>query len=81
MIHQCATEEDVIQWLMAFGAGYRAEGMQDENAACAKICDHWATQNHVYVNGAIVCARDIRARVLPQPEVLEIPAFLRKNKD
>lgn len=28
---------------------------------CAKVCDQWATQNHVYVNGAIRCAEDIRA--------------------
>lgn len=33
-----------------------------EREECAKICDYWATQNHVYVNGAIVCAKDIRAR-------------------
>lgn len=35
-----------------------AKGALDE---AAKICDHWAKQNHVYVNGAIQCAKDIRA--------------------
>lgn len=33
---------------------------KDALEEAAKICDHWAKQNHVYVNGAIQCAKDIR---------------------
>lgn len=33
-----------------------------EREECAKVCDRWTTANHVYVNGAIRCAADIRAR-------------------
>lgn len=33
-----------------------------EREECAKVCEEWATKNHVYVNGAIRCGKDIRAR-------------------
>jgi len=29
--------------------------------ACAMACDEWSKANHVYVNGALRCAHDIRA--------------------
>ena len=31
-----------------------------ERERCAKVCDAWTKENHVYVNGAIRCAEDIR---------------------
>ena len=34
---------------------------RDALEEAARICDYWAKQNHVYVNGAIQCAKDIRA--------------------
>ena len=29
--------------------------------AAAKVCEHWSNRNHVYVNGALRCGKDIRA--------------------
>ena len=33
---------------------------------CAKVCDYWEKQNHVYTNGAIRCGKDIRALDVPE---------------
>lgn len=41
---------------LAYAAG--AAAMKER---CAKVCEHWEKQNHVYVNGAIRCGKDIRA--------------------
>jgi hypothetical protein len=37
------------------------EAMRVALEAAARVCDQWTTANHVYVNGAIRCAADIRA--------------------
>lgn len=41
---------------LAYTAG-REAGLE----RAAEVCDEWATKNHVYVNGAIRCGKDIRA--------------------
>jgi len=50
-----------------------AEVAQAERERCAKACDHWATQNHVYVNGAIQCAKDIRSNFLGNEAIEQLP--------
>ena len=37
-----------------------AEATLVERERCAKVCDKWVKANHVYVNGAIQCAAEIR---------------------
>jgi hypothetical protein len=53
-------------WASDSMLAFRAEGIAiavaAEREACAQLCDKWASSNHVYVNGAIRCAEDIRAR-------------------
>lgn len=52
------TQEELERF---YRAAYEA-GANAEREECAKVCDSWATRNHVYVNGAIQCGKDIRAR-------------------
>lgn len=44
----------------AFSLAYAA-GVKAMKERAAKVCEHWEKQNHVYVNGAIRCGKDIRA--------------------
>jgi hypothetical protein len=60
---QGAAEDMALKLLTAFRDG-AFEAWQAATAAererCAKVCDEWTKENHVYVNGAIRCAEDIR---------------------
>lgn len=52
---------------MVISAEYHAakqiweEAQRNALERAAMVCDQWAKQNHVYVNGAIRCSKDIRA--------------------